>query len=75
MIGRNSYYRCSKISEDKFRQVVRLFSMDLTVTDTAKLTALSVRSTNTTYQRIRAHKAEGFAAQSSFECELESDES
>jgi hypothetical protein len=47
MIGKNRYYRRSKISEAKFRQVVRLFAMDLTATDTAELSGLSVRSTNT----------------------------
>ena len=75
MIGKNRYYRRSKISEAKFRQVVRLFAMDLTATDTAELTGLSVRSTNTIYQRIRVRMAQACAAQSPFEGELEADES
>lgn len=48
--------------------------MDLTVTDTAELSGLSVRSTDTIYQRIRVRMAQ-CAAQSPFEGELEADES
>ena len=68
-------YRRSKISEAKFRQVVRLFAMDLTATDTAELSGLSVRSTNTIYQRVRVRMAQACAVQSPFEGELEADES
>jgi len=75
MIGKNRYYRRSKISEAKFRQVVRLFAMDLTATDTAELSGLSLRSTNTIYQRIRVRMAQACAAQSPFAGELEADES
>ena len=48
--------------------------MDLTATDTAELTGISVRSTNTIYQRIRVRMAQSCAAQSPFEGELEADE-
>ena len=64
MIGKNRYYRRSKISEAKFRQLVRLFALDLTATDTAELTALSLRSTNAIYQRIRTRMAQVCTAQS-----------
>ncbi|MEP1305217.1 MAG: IS1595 family transposase, partial [Balneola sp.] len=40
----NKYYKRSKISEAKFRQLLRYFSMDFTATDTAQLTGLSRRS-------------------------------
>ena len=63
-----------KISKAKFRQVLRLFAMNLTATDTVELTGLSVRSTNTIYQRIRVRMAQACAAQSPFEGELEADE-
>ena len=53
MTSKNKYYRRSKISEAKFRQLLRLFAMDLTATDTAQLCHLSVRSVNAIYQRIR----------------------
>lgn len=75
MIGKNRYYRRSKISEAKFRLVVHLFAMDLTATDTAERTGLSVRSTNTISQHIRVRMAQSCAAQSPFEGELEADES
>jgi len=75
MIGKNRYQDRSKFSEAKFRQVVHLFSMDLAATDTAELAGLSVRSTNTIYQRIRVRMAQACAAQSPFAGELEADES
>lgn len=75
MIGKNRYQRRSEISEAKFRQLVRLFALDLTATDTAELTGLSLRSTNAIYQRIRARMAQVCAAQSPFTGELEADES
>ena len=49
----NRYYKCSKISEVKFRYVLRLFALDLTASDTARLTGLSVRSVNEVYLRLR----------------------
>ncbi|PJK15342.1 IS1595 family transposase [Lysobacteraceae bacterium NML07-0707] len=75
MLSKNRYYRHSKISEAKFRHLLRLFAMDLTATDAAQLCGLSVRSVNTVYQRIRARLAQECAAQSPFSGELEADES
>ena len=49
----NKYYNRSKISEAKFRQLIRYFSMDFTATDCAILTGLSRRSVTDIYQRIR----------------------
>ena len=45
MTWENSYYRRSKISKTKFRQVVHLFAINLTATDKAVLTGLSMLST------------------------------
>ena len=39
----NRYYKCSRISEAKFRYLLRLFALDLTASNTARLTGLSVR--------------------------------
>ncbi|RMX10954.1 IS1595 family transposase [Allofranklinella schreckenbergeri] len=75
MPSKNRYYRRSKISEAKFRHLLRLFAMDLTATDAAQLCGLSVRSVNTVYQRIRVRLAQQCAAQSPFSGELEADES
>ena len=49
----NRYYNRAKISEAKFRYVLRLFALDLTASDTARLTSLSVRSVNALYLRLR----------------------
>ena len=46
MPSKNRYYHYSKISEAKFRHLLRLFAMDLTATDVAQLCGLSVRSVN-----------------------------
>jgi len=44
MNGKYRYYRRPQISEAKFRQLVGLFAKDLTATDAAQLTGLSLRS-------------------------------
>ena len=49
----NRYYKCSKISEAKFRYLLRLLALDLTASDAARLTGLSVRSVNDVYLRLR----------------------
>lgn len=49
----NRYYNRAKISEAKFRYVLRLFALDLTASDTARLTGLSVRAVNALYLRLR----------------------
>ena len=49
----NRYYKCSKISEAKFRYLLRLFALDLTASDAARLTGLNVRSVNDVYLRLR----------------------
>jgi AraC-like DNA-binding protein len=54
----NRYYRRSKISERKFRQLVRHFALDLTASDAAQLTGLSRRSTTTIFLRIRVRIAQ-----------------
>jgi hypothetical protein len=46
MNAKNRYYRRSRISGKKFRQLLRCFAMDFTAADTATLTGISVRSAN-----------------------------
>jgi len=53
MIQKNRYYRGSKISEAKFRQLIRCFALDLTASRTAKMTRLSIRSVNPIYLKLR----------------------
>ena len=72
MIGKNRYFRRSKISEAKFRQIVRCFALDLTAGECAALTGVSA---NPIYLRIRGRMAAWCAARSPFCGELEADES
>jgi transposase len=49
----NRYYKYSKISEVKFRYLLRLFALDLTASDTSRLTGVSVRAVNEIYLLLR----------------------
>ena len=73
--GKNRYYRRSRISEKRFRGLIKAFAMDLTATDAAELTGLSVRSVNDIYLKIRRRIAEHCETQSPFRGEVEIDES
>ncbi|MDU1347152.1 MAG: IS1595 family transposase, partial [Eikenella corrodens] len=50
---KNKYQKFSKITEPKFRQLLWLFALDLTASDTAKLTGVSIRSVNNLYLKLR----------------------
>ncbi len=50
---KNRYYSRSRITEAKFRQVIRFFAMDFTASDTAKLPHISLRSINPIYIKLR----------------------
>lgn len=73
--SKNRYYRRSRISEKVFRGLIKAFAMDLTATDAAELTGLSVRSANDIYLKIRRRIAEYCEGQSPFRGEVEIDES
>ena len=73
--AKNKYYTRSRISEKVFRRLIRAFAMDLTATDAAELTGLSVRSANAIYLKLRRRIAEHCQAQSPFRGEIEIDES
>ena len=75
MIQKNRYFSRSKISEAKFREILRYFAMDLTATDCSELSGISVRSVNTIYLRIRRRLAEHCEQVSPLGGELEADES
>ncbi|WP_111861442.1 IS1595 family transposase [Acinetobacter sp. CFCC 10889] len=75
MKHKNRYYSRSKISEVKFRQIIRFFAMDFTATDTAKLTDISVRSINPIFIKIRKIIAVECEKTSPFEGIVELDES
>lgn len=71
----NKYYKCSKISEAKFRQLVRYFAMDFTASDAAELTGLSRRSVTDIYGRLRVKITQWSARQVPLEGTIEVDES
>ena len=73
--GKNCYYKFSKISEARFRRLLRAFSMDLTASDAARLTGISLRSANAIYLKIRRRVAAYCEEQSPYSGEVELDES
>lgn len=75
MIQKNPYFKRSRISPAKTRQILRYFAMDLTATDCAELSGVSVRSINTIYLRVRRRLAEHCQTISPLGGELEADES
>ena len=74
-IKKNKYQKFSKISEPQFRQILRLFALDLTASDTARLTGISVRSINTLFLRLRQRLAAECEQQTPFDGVVELDES
>jgi transposase len=75
MVSKNRYYRRSKISEAKFRQLVRCFALDFTAMSAAELTGLSVRSVNSIYLKMRGRIAESCELESPLQGAVEVDES
>ena len=73
--SRNPLYRGAKISTRRFRKLLRAFAMDLTATDAAELTGLSVRATNDIHLKLRRRIARWCADASPFAGEVEVDES
>jgi len=72
----NRYYQRSKISERKFRQVVRYFAMDFTASDVAQLTGLTRKTVTVIFLRIRQRVAAECERASPYSgCEVEVDES
>jgi len=50
---KNEYVYCSRISEKKFREILRLFSLDLEANQTAKIVGLSRNTINKYYKTFR----------------------
>jgi transposase len=72
----NRYYQWSKISERKFRQIVRYLAMDFTASDVAQLTGLTRKTVTTIFLRIRQRVAAECERASPYSgCEVEVDES
>lgn len=71
----NKYYKRWKISEAKFQQLLRYFSMDFTATDAAELTGISRRSVTDIYGRLRRKIARWSEQETSLAGTIEVDES
>jgi len=71
----NRYKKRAHISEYKFRQIVRHFSLDLTASQIAKLTNINRNTINKYLMQIRQNIAEYCEQQSPFSGEIEVDES
>ena len=69
--NKNKYQKFSKISEAKFRQLVRCFAQALNVSDTALLVGLSKRSVNRIFLKMRARIDEYCMRRFPFEGEVE----
>ena len=72
---KNKYFKHSKISEAKFRQILRYFALDLTATECSALSGISVRSINDIYLKIRYRLVIVCQQTSPLKSELEADES
>ncbi len=72
---KNRYLKRSRISEAKFRELVRHFSLDLTSDNIAVLTALNRNTVNRYLLLLRKRVAEFCERESPFSGEIEVDES
>ncbi len=67
----NRYYRRSPISEKKFREIIKHFApLDLTANRTARLTALTHKTVNQIFLKIRQRLAQDCLRQSPFSAEV-----
>ena len=75
MVVKNKYVKRSHISEQKFRQIVKLFAEDLNATQISNLTGISRPTINKYLQAIRRRIAEYCELNSPLTGEIEVDES
>ena len=73
---KNKYFIRSRISEKKFREIIKFFSVDLTATQIAVLSKINRKTINKTLKQIRINIADFCEKESLFEKgEVEIDES
>ena len=60
----NKYFFRGKISEEKFRRIVRLFCLDIEAKKSAELTNLNRSTVNNIYRKLRERIAELCEAES-----------
>ena len=71
----NKYYKRSKISESKFRHIIRCFTLDLTATETAQLSSVSLRSATMIFDKLRVRITQWCHQETPFSGTVEVDES
>lgn len=72
----NRYHKSSKLSEAKFREVLKFFSTDIPSLKTAELTNLNKNTVHTIYIKLRERLAElSLKENEPFHGEVEVDES
>lgn len=71
----NKYYKRSKISESKFRHLIKCFALDLTATETAELSSVSLRSVTVIFDKLRVKIARWCQQEAPFSGTVEADES
>lgn len=72
---KNKYTNRSKISEAKFRQILRYFTEDFDSTQTSKLTGISRRTISDIYQKLRLRIFQLTENEEKLSGEIEADES
>ena len=72
---KNRYCKSSKLSEAKFRLIVKCFALDLTATQTSEMVGVSRNSINLLFSAIRRRIAENSRLESPLSGEFEADES
>ena len=75
MTPKNKYANRSRISEAKFRQIVKLFSLDLEADQMAQISGLNRNTINRYLRAIRERIVDYCQTQSPFKGEIEVDES
>ena len=75
MTTKNRYYRRSRIAEKTFRRIIHYFAMDFSASDTARLTAVCIRSINSIYITLRHRLAQECEQHANLAGHVEVDES
>ena len=72
---KNRYFKSSKLSSGKTREIVKYFAMDFEITKISKLTYLDRKTINRNIQKIRRKIVKYCEELSRFQGEIECDES
>ncbi|MFQ5786555.1 MAG: IS1595 family transposase [Thermodesulfobacteriota bacterium] len=73
--GKNRYYKGAHVSERKFKELLKCFSLDITATKAAELTGISRPSVNKIYRKLRERIKEICEQEFPLKGEIEVDES